>query len=149
MSRALGVDLGTRRIGLAVSDAGGVLASPLTTIERTRDRQALHRRLAQVVADHEVEVVVVGLPLRLDGGVGPAAAAAEAEVEELRRALPVPVHTQDERFTTVTAHQQLREAGVASRRRRQVVDQQAAVVLLQAWLDARPRDARTERDPVR
>jgi putative Holliday junction resolvase len=137
VSRALGVDLGTRRIGLAVSDAGGVLASPLTTLEGSRDRQALYRRLADLVAEYEVEVVVVGLPLGLDGGVGTAAAGALAEVEALRDVLAVPVVTQDERFSTVTAHEQLRAAGVDGRRRRKLVDQQAAVVLLQAWLDAR------------
>jgi putative holliday junction resolvase len=137
VTRALGVDLGSRRIGLAVSDAGGVLASPLTTLESTRDRPAVHRRLAEIVAEYEVETVVVGLPLGLDGTVGTAATGALAEVEALRDVLSVPVVTQDERFSTVTAHEQLRAAGVAGRRRRQIVDQQAAVVLLQAWLDAR------------
>ena len=137
MSRALGIDLGTKRIGLAVSDAGGILASPLTTLEGTRDRPALRRRLAEIVDEYEVEVVVVGLPLGLDGTVGTAAAGAQAEVEALRDVLSVPVVTQDERFSTVTAHEQLRAAGVDGRRRRQIVDQQAAVVLLQAWLDAR------------
>lgn len=139
--RALGVDLGSKRIGLAVSDAGGVLASPLTTLERTRDTQAWHRRLAALVADEEVEIVVVGLPLGLDGKTGRAADAAVAEASDLADVLPVPVVTHDERLTTVTAHQQLRAAGVDGRRRRQIVDQQAAVVLLQSWLDAnRPED---------
>ena len=137
MTRALGVDLGTKRIGLAVSDAGGVLASPLATLESTRDRPAVHRRLAEIVAEYEVETVVVGLPMGLDGTVGTAATGALAEVEALRDVLSVPVVTQDERFSTVTAHEQLRAAGVDSRRRRKIVDQQAAVVLLQAWLDAR------------
>jgi putative Holliday junction resolvase len=137
VTRALGVDLGSKRVGLAVSDAGGVLASPLTTIEVSRDRQALHRRLADLVAEYEVEVVVVGVPLGLDGTVGTAAAGALDEVEALGDVLQVPVVTQDERLSTVTAHQQLRAAGVDGRRRRQIVDQQAAVVLLQAWLDAR------------
>jgi putative Holliday junction resolvase len=103
----------------------------------TRDRQAMRRRLAEVVAEYEVEVVVVGVPLGLDGTVGTAAAGALAEVDALGDVLQVPVVTQDERLSTVTAHQQLRAAGVDGRRRRQIVDQQAAVVLLQAWLDAR------------
>lgn len=137
MTRALGIDLGSKRIGLAVSDGGGVLASPLATVARTNDRQALHRKLAALATEHEIDVVVVGLPLGLDGSIGRAAAGVEEEVEALRGVLDVPVVTQDERFSTVTAHQQLREAGVAGRRRRQVVDQQAAVVLLQSWLDAR------------
>ena len=91
-----------------------------------------------MVAEEEAEVVVVGLPRSLDGSTGPAAAAAQREADELADVLPVPVVTHDERFTTVTAHQQLRAAGVDGRRRRQIVDQQAAVVLLQSWLDANP-----------
>lgn len=144
--RALGIDLGSKRIGLAVSDRGGVLASPLTTVERTRDTEAVHRRLATIVADEEVEVVVVGLPRSLDGSTGPAAAAAEREAAALADVLPVPVVTHDERLTTVTAHQQLRAAGVDGRRRRQIVDQQAAVVLLQSWLDAN-HSKTTPKDP--
>jgi putative holliday junction resolvase len=134
--RALGIDLGTKRIGLAVSDAGGVLASPLRTLERTRDLPALHRQLAGIVDEHQVEVVVVGLPLGLDGTEGAAAAAARSEAGALADVLRVPVVTHDERLTTVTAHQQLQAAGVDGRRRRHLVDQQAAVVLLQSWLDA-------------
>ena len=109
--RALGIDLGSKRIGLAVSDAGGVLASPFATIERTKDTAALHRRLAAIVADEEVEIVVVGLPLGLDGKTGRAAEAATAEAVALADVLPVPVVTHDERLTTVTAHQQLQRCG--------------------------------------
>ena len=135
--RALGVDLGGRRVGVAVSDAGGTLASPLEVVQRSGDETRDHRRLAELVDEFEVEVVVVGLPLSLDGGEGPAAIAARAEVERLADRLPVPVETYDERFTTVTAERQLREAGVTGPARRQVVDKVAAAVLLQAWLDAR------------
>lgn len=134
--RALGVDLGSRRIGVSLSDAGGVLASPLLTIERTGNASAIYRRLAALVAEEAVDVVVVGLPLSLDGTEGTAALAARAEADALADVLAVPVVTHDERLTTVTAHQQLRAAGVDGRRRRQIVDQQAAAVLLQAWLDA-------------
>lgn len=141
--RALGIDLGSKRIGLAVSDRGGVLASPLATLARTRDTAALHRRLRAIVEEEEVEVVVVGLPLGLDGRAGTAAAAARAEAGALADVLGVPVVTHDERLTTVTAHQQLRAAGVDGRRRRQIVDQQAAVVLLQSWLDARSKEPPT------
>jgi putative Holliday junction resolvase len=142
--RALGIDLGSRRIGVAISDAGGVLATPLTTVERTRDTPAVHRRLAALVADEEVEIVVVGLPRRLDGSIGPAAQGVEAEVAVLADVLDVPVVTHDERLTTVTAHQQLQAAGVGGRRRRQIVDQQAAVVILQSWLDAHRPEERPE-----
>jgi putative Holliday junction resolvase len=146
--RALGLDLGSKRIGVAVSDAGGVLASPLLTLERTRDVPTLHRQVAQLVADEGIAVVVVGLPLSLDGKDGPAAQAARAEAAALADVLPVPVVTHDERLTTVTAHQQLAAAGLDSRRRRQVVDQQAAAVLLQSWLDARRQDDDVEQDPA-
>lgn len=142
--RALGIDLGSVRIGIAVSDAGGVLASPLTTVTRTRDTAGVHRRIAALVAEEEVGIVVVGLPRSLDGSSGPAAQRAEAEASALADVLSVPVVTHDERLTTVTAHQQLQAAGVGGRRRRQIVDQQAAVVLLQSWLDAeRQKDAPT------
>lgn len=141
MSRALALDLGTKRIGVAASDAGGVLASPRTTVERSGDRRRDHVRIAALVAEEEAGIVVVGLPRSLDGSNGPAADAALAEVEELAEVLAVPVVTHDERFTTVTAHEQLRAAGVDGRRRRTVIDQQAAAVLLQTWLDAgRPGD---------
>jgi putative Holliday junction resolvase len=139
--RALGIDLGSRRIGIAASDAGGVLASPRTTVERSGDRRRDHRRIAALVAEEEAGIVVVGLPRSLDGSDGAAATAALTEVEELAEVLDVPVVTHDERFTTVTAHEQLRAAGLGGRQRRTVVDQQAAAVLLQAWLDAgRPGD---------
>lgn len=141
--RVLGVDLGTRRIGLAVSDPGGRLASPAGCVERSGDRGADHARLAATVAELAAEAVVVGLPLSLSGGTGPAARAALEEVDQLREVLSVPVHTQDERFTTVTAARSLREAGprpgstrARARRRRGALDEAAAAVLLQSWLDA-------------
>jgi putative Holliday junction resolvase len=140
--RAVALDLGTRRIGVAVSDAGGLLASPRTTLQRSKDRPRQHREIAALVAEEEAEVVVVGLPLSLDGTVGPAATAVLEEVGELAAVLPVPVVTHDERFTTVTAHEQLRAAGLDGRRRATVVDQQAATVLLQSWLDSNRRQER-------
>lgn len=126
---------------MATSDAGGVLASPRTTVHRCGDPARDHRRIAEIVADEGAAVVVVGLPRSLDGSDGPAAKKVLGEVDELAAVLPVPVVTHDERFTTVTAHEQLRTAGLGGRRRRAVVDQQAATVLLQSWLDAgRPGD---------
>ena len=141
--RAIGVDLGARRIGIALSDSGGALATPWTKVERCGDVARDHRRIADLAEEAEAECVVVGLPLSLDGTVGPAAAGVLEEVEALRAVLPVPVETYDERLTTVTAERVLREQGVSGRRRRQVVDQVAAAVLLQAWLDAgTPRTSR-------
>jgi putative Holliday junction resolvase len=133
--RALGVDLGTRRIGVAVSDSDGRVATPIETIERGRDHGADHAAIAALVHEWDVGVLVVGLPLSLDGSVGPAAASVLAEVDELARDLTVPVETVDERFTTVTAADQLRAGGRSGRDRRKVIDQTAAAVLLQAWLD--------------
>lgn len=133
--RALGVDLGSRRIGVAVSDPGGVLASPLRVLERSPDRQTDHAALAAIVAETGAGVVVVGLPLSLDGSAGPAARAVSLEVAELRATIAVPVEVIDERFTTVTAGRALRAAGVRGRAQRRVVDQAAAAVILQSWLD--------------
>jgi putative holliday junction resolvase len=134
--RAVGVDFGSRRIGIALSDSGGTVATPWTKVERCGDEARDHRRIAELVDEAEAEIVVVGLPLSLDGSVGPAAEAVLAEVERLRGMIGVPVETYDERLTTVSAERALREQGVTGKRRRQVVDQVAASVLLQAWLDA-------------
>jgi putative Holliday junction resolvase len=142
--RALGVDLGTRRIGLAVSDPTGTLASPYGVIQRSGDRATDHARLAEVIAELEVEVVVVGLPLSLSGKEGPAAQAALAEVDEIRARMTLEVLTHDERLTTVEASRALRASGASGRARRSqrakgVIDSAAAAVLLQSWLDGRSR----------
>lgn len=133
--RAVGVDLGSKRVGVAVSDPGGVLASPHTVLQRGPDHGEDHRRIAEIVEDTGAGVVVVGLPLSLDGSRGPAARLVEDEVEELRAALPVPVELYDERFTTVTADRSMQERRMRAPARRKVVDQVAAAVLLQAWLE--------------
>lgn len=147
--RVVGVDLGSRRIGVAVSDPGGRLATPVQVLERSGDPERDRRALARLVDELEAERVVVGLPLSLDGSVGPAAQAALDEVEALRAHLSVPVETYDERFTTVTADQLLREGRKDARQRRGAVDMAAAAVLLQAWLDgqASRRDPSTAPDP--
>jgi putative Holliday junction resolvase len=138
--RALGVDLGSRRIGVALSDSAGTLATPYETVERSGDVPRDHRRLLELAAEAEVECIVVGLPLSLDGSVGPAAEAVLDEVATLRAATELPVETYDERLTTVTADRLLRQGGRKGRDRRKVVDQTAAAVLLQAWLDGRASD---------
>ncbi len=143
--RVLGIDLGSTRIGLALSDPSGTVASPHSVLHRGGGRAADHAAVRRVVTEHEVDAVVVGLPLSLDGSVGPAAQRALDEVEELRAALPVPVDTYDERLTTVTAEASLREAGMRADQRREVVDKVAAAVLLQSWLDRRAH--RTEVGP--
>lgn len=135
--RALGIDLGTKRIGVAISDSAGSVATPYEVVQRTKDRQGDHRRIAALAQEAEAEVVVVGMPYSLDGSTGPAARRAAAEVELLRRALPIPVETYDERLSTVSAHRALSEMNLDQAARRRVVDKVAAAVILQAWLDHR------------
>lgn len=129
------MDWGTVRIGLATCDPEGILASPYGTIDQVRDLPAVRRQIARIVADEDVEVVVVGHPLSLDGSRGPAAQAVEAQAAALAEVLDVPVVLHDERLTTVTAHRLLAASGVDGRQRRRVVDRAAAAVLLQTWLD--------------
>lgn len=137
--RALGLDLGSKRIGVALSDSEGRLALPYEVLHRSGDRDRDHRRIVEMVAETEAEVVVVGLPLSLDGGIGPMARRYMAEARRLRAALEVPVETYDERLTTVTAERALRETDLPGRARREVVDQVAASVMLQSWLENRAR----------
>ena len=143
--RVLGVDLGARRIGLALSDRLGLLAGPLEVLERTGDRAADHARILRAALENEAEVIVVGVPLSLSTGrPGPAAQATLQEVAELaERAAcadpPVTVETHDERLTTVTAQRSLATGGVRAKDRRAKVDKVAAAVMLQAWIDGNPR----------
>ena len=136
MSRALALDLGTRRIGVAVSDSGGTVATPYDTIQRSGDRATDHGRVAALVDEIGAATVVVGLPRSLDGTIGPAARAILDEVDELRAALAVEVVTWDERLTTVEAQRSMRAMGVRKSKRRLVVDRLAATVILQSWLEA-------------
>jgi putative holliday junction resolvase len=138
--RVVALDLGTRRIGVAVSDAGGTMATPYSVIERSGDVGTDRARLAEIVAEVGAGMVLVGLPLSMDGRKGPAARAALEEAEALREVLAVPVESHDERLTSVSANRSLTEAGVTGRRRQRArkagaVDQAAATVLLQSWLD--------------
>jgi putative holliday junction resolvase len=129
----IGVDVGTVRIGVARSDPGGVLASPVETVRRGKGDL---ERIVALVGEHEAIEVVVGLPTSLSGREGPAAVAAREFAIRLAELLPPEtVRLHDERLTTVTAESGLREVGVRGQARRQVVDQAAAVVLLQAALD--------------
>lgn len=140
--RALALDLGSKRIGIALSS--GTLATPYEVLARSGDRRRDHRAIAGHVAETEAEVVVVGLPLSLDGSVGPAAERVLAECDQLGEALDVPIETWDERLSTVTAERSLAEQQLRGPARRRVVDKVAAAVILQAWLDARPAEHATE-----
>lgn len=143
--RVMGLDLGSVRVGVAVGDTDTGVATPLDVVKRRgNDRAADRRAISVLVAEWEVGCVVVGLPLSLDGTDGPAATSARVEVAELAKVVGVPVELHDERLSTVTAHHALREAGVSSRKRRNVVDAMAASVILQDWLDRRATSAVTD-----
>lgn len=135
--RALGIDLGAKRIGVALSDSAGTMATPYEVVVRSGDRQRDHRRLAALAEEAGAEVLVVGLPRSLDGSDGPAAVAARAEAAELAAAVGLPVELWDERLTTVTAERDLMALALKGPARRKVIDKVAASVLLQAWLDHR------------
>ena len=139
-TRALGVDLGTRRIGLALSDPSRTLATPHEVLRRSGDPASDRRAIVDTARRQDANVIVVGLPLSLSGRSGPAARAALEEVEALRAvAGDIEVTVHDERLTTVTAERALTEAGLRREARRRVVDKVAAAVMLQSWLEqARP-----------
>ena len=141
MSRALGLDIGTRRIGVALSDSAGTVATPYAVVDRSGERARDHRSIAALVDEAGAEVVVVGMPLSLDGSVGPAAQVVLDEIDQLRGVVAAEIVTWDERLSTVQAERSLRAGNVRKGKRRRVVDQVAATVILQSWLDAgQPRE---------
>ena len=131
--RALGVDLGTKRIGLATSDSSATIATPLQVLNRSGSRLQDHQAIAAIVRDYEIDCVVVGMPLSMSGDVGAAA--------QLTSVVGVPVLTYDERLTTVSAHQILQGNNVNAKDRKLVVDKVAAAVMLQSWLDAQKKSS--------
>jgi putative Holliday junction resolvase len=146
VTRVLGVDLGAQRIGLALSDPSGTLATPLRVIVRTGDDVRDLEAVVDVARDEGASRIVVGLPRSLSGASGPAAARAETEIAALRSladADDVVVEAHDERFTTVIAQRRLREAG--TRRDTTPIDAAAAAEILQSYLDGARRAARGDR----
>jgi putative Holliday junction resolvase len=137
-SRVLGVDLGSVRIGLALSDPTRTVASPHSVLARARAHADDHRAIVELARASAATTIVVGLPLSLSGGRGPAARAAEHEIDELRAAAApdIDVVAHDERLTTITAERSLGEAGLRRADRTAVVDKVAAAVMLQSWLDS-------------
>lgn len=149
--RRLGVDVGKVRVGVAVSDPDGILATPLVTLSRDMNQEGTAAdsvpadiaELIRLVGEHEAVQIVVGLPVRLNGQEGTAAIDIRAYAGRLARAVtPVPVVLADERMSTVVATRRLAERGVRGKRQRAVVDQAAAVEILQSWLDAQRRQSR-------
>jgi putative Holliday junction resolvase len=141
--RALGIDPGSKRIGVAVSDMSGTIASPLLVLQRSKSLRHDLQELARLARDEEAEVIVIGLPLNMDGSRGPAAKAAIAEGRRLATLVDVPIEMHDERLTTVTAERSMLDAGLNAIERRKIVDKVAAAIMLQSWLDGRA--ARAER----
>ncbi|HMG26325.1 MAG TPA: Holliday junction resolvase RuvX [Acidimicrobiia bacterium] len=139
MGRVLGVDLGSRRIGLALSDPDGRVATPHAVIERSGDPAADRRTILAHAREAGASWVVVGLPLSLSGDVGPAARAVLGEVDALRALAggELTVETHDERLTTVIAERGMRAARASRGARRRKVDASAAAVMLQSYLEAR------------
>jgi putative Holliday junction resolvase len=142
--RRIAIDVGTVRIGVAASDPDGILATPVETVARAKKSGArspdIHR-IAEIIRDYEAVEVIVGLPRTLRAETGASAKAAIQFADRLQRQIaPVPVRLADERLSTVTAQQALRASGVSARAQRSVVDQAAAVAILQSWLDERARN---------
>jgi putative Holliday junction resolvase len=133
--RTLGIDHGSVRIGLAVSDELGMIAQPLEWVAAV-PFEAFVRRLEGLLEEKQVSRIVVGLPRNMDGSYGPAAAAVREFVAALAAVVRVPIKTWDERLTTAQAHRALASAGVRHRKRRGAVDAMAAAILLQSYLDA-------------
>ena len=134
MGRIMALDVGTATIGVAISDPLGITAQPVTTLRRAGWRQDLGA-LEALIAEHEIERIVVGLPLRLGGERGTAADEAEKFARKLESAVGLPVVSWDERLTSVQAERILLEADVSRKRRREVVHRLAAAIILQSYLD--------------
>ena len=140
--RTLGLDVGDRWIGVALSDPLGILASPLTRIERTDDEGAV-KAIADLVRKHEARTVVAGLPYTMSGSLGPQAVSVQDFLRKLRQSLSVPIETSDERLSTVVATQGMIEAGASRESRKGKIDAAAAALILQWYLD-RLRHERAE-----
>lgn len=136
LGRVLGLDVGSKRIGVAISDLLGVTAQGLDTIHRQNKRLDF-AQLEKVVSEYGVTEIVVGYPLRMSGAEGIQAEKMQRFAKELRQRFPLPVHLWDERLSSAQANRLLRETDMSIKRRGQVVDQMAAVLILQSWMDAR------------
>lgn len=142
--RALGLDIGAARVGVAVSDPSGCVASPIAVLD-ARELARDPRALVRIAEDYEVESLVVGLPLTLAGEEGPQAAEVRAVADRLASALGVPLEYHDERLSSTEAKRSMRAAGMSEKEQRGSLDKIAAAIVLQGWLDARRTRAREDR----
>ena len=134
MKKALGIDLGDARVGVAISDDLGMLAHPLETIAvKTSD---VKKRILTLVAERGAQTIIVGMPRNMDGTYGPAATKAKEFIEALRSSTEIKVIAWDERLTTVSTQRSLHEAGKNTKKQRPIIDQVAAQIILQGWLDS-------------
>jgi len=134
--RILGLDVGSRRIGIAVSDPLGITAQGISTLHRRNRRHDLSE-LKKLIAAYEIQEIVVGNPLRMSGQTGAQAEKMGDFARHLEEAFELPVHLWDERLSTAEAHRLLDETGIRDSRRKEVIDKMAAVLILQSFLDAR------------
>ncbi len=132
--RALGIDFGLKRVGLAVSDRTGTLVSPFKTIERTT-RDKLFDELLDIIKDELVEAIIVGLPLSMDGEDTLTTRQARNFAASLERRTELPIHLMDERLTSAQAEEELNAAGIRGKKKKMALDSQAAVVILRSWLE--------------
>jgi putative holliday junction resolvase len=136
LSRVLGLDVGSRRIGIAVSDPLGITAQGLETLQRKNKRQDFER-LGQIIREYDVREIVVGLPLRMSGAEGTQAGKMQEFADELRKRFGLPVHMWDERLTSAEANRLLRDTDLSIEKRGKAVDRMAAVLILQGWMESR------------
>ena len=137
--RIMALDVGEVTLGVAISDELGITAQPITTLDRRGIKHDL-RAIVELVARHEVGSIVVGLPLRLSGIVGTSATSVLEFAQRVRARVNLPVITWDERYSTMQAERVLLEGDVSRRKRREVINQIAAAIILQSYLDSRPRE---------
>ena len=136
LGRILGLDVGSRRIGVAVTDPLGITAQGLDTIQR-QNKRLDYAKLEAVIQQYEVQEIVVGYPLRLSGDIGIQAEKMILFAEELKKRFQIPVHLWDERLTSAEANRVLRESEISIEKRAKAVDRMAAVLILQAWMEAK------------
>ena len=143
--RVIGIDLGSKRIGIALSDSDLTVATPLDVVERSGNVEKDHIAILKITDEWEVQKIIVGLPVSLDGTLGPSAQSVMDEIKMLRGVTDIPIETHDERFTTVTAEQILLQQNVKRDRKKRVIDKVAAAIILQGWIDSfnKSKDARS------